>query len=103
MAALRGRSLDLRAGREEGSVDDGGCDAVLAGFLFCASFSVMLNSSFCGVRASSAFPDDACSCALSNCLPPAIDVSGMPALRGGGGGSEGRSCTRCAVAVACGR
>jgi len=70
------------------------------GLVFCASASVMLISEFCeavpcwdklcsGVRRSSI-----CGC------PPAMDVSAMPAFRGGGVAWVGRSCTLCAAAAA---
>lgn len=69
-------------------------DVVEAGFsaVCCASPSVMLISEFRVVDVCGIWLCDA-SVVLSICgCPPAIDVSGIPALRGGGG-CEGMSWT----------
>jgi len=98
----------LRAGRAGGVLVVAGVEATLpsvesgpdGGLVFCASASVMLISEFCDVVACC---EDLCSgdCKSSICgCPPAIDVSGMPAFRGGGVASVGRSCTRCAAMAA---
>lgn len=98
MAALRGRSL---VGRLDGVVVVGeGGD--MTGLDFCASVSVSLMLWASG----SAECDDCPWCPVSrggrllfiSGDAPAIDVSGMFVLRGGGG-TESRECGRYSVAV----
>jgi len=101
MAAFRGRSLVVRFGFEEVVSVDGGVAAM--GFVFCASASVSL------MLWASGWGEDVGVCPwfpvsrggrllLISGDMPAIDVSGMFVLRGGGG-AESREWGRYSVAV----
>ena len=86
MAAFRGRSLEGLFGLSvvEGEEDGG----LVTGFDFCASVSVMLMLCLSGLFKSKELYCPVCwggLVLLNSEEVPAIDVSGMSALRGGGG------------------
>lgn len=94
MAAFRGRS-PLRLGREElpgaGVLEE----LCTTGFVFCASFSVTLTLEAPAEVVPRSLPccwlNRGGRLSLISGLPPAMDVSGTPAFRGGcGTGSDGR-------------
>lgn len=99
IAAFRARSL-LRFGFEDAceGPDEGEGSAGAIGLDFWASFSDMLT-----LEVSSVEVEDAGSCcpvsrgglvSLISGVPPAIEVSGTPLFRGGGGGKESSECGR---------
>ena len=97
MAALRGRSFVARLGFSVDVVEGGSVTT----FGFWASASVMLIDCFSGCLGVA---ESYCPANLGGLLlltsgeEPAIDVSGMFVLRGGGGAGS-RECGRYSVAV----
>lgn len=91
MAALRARSLEGRLG---GVVDfdaSGVVGGSMTGFVFCASCSEMLMLCFSGSLEFAASYWPVCLGGLLLLISgdiPAIEVSGILALRGGGGGDS---------------